>query len=424
MIQLADQYGVNNASLSTTQIQTEAGSGTYNAVWAAFQASTWTQYNKSGSTMILSRYAIPFEDEYLISGCDLSCWQAQHPDWVMYACDQNGSPTTQNPWSYSGFPNDVPLNIHNQQVVNYELNNVLLPYMQAHGYNAIAIDQVTFLNFLAAPNPVLGQGNPQSGWYSCGVYTQGPNVPSSFQRVYGSAGSSDFDIADQTFISDELNWVATAKQILGAAGMKVLINHPPVGATPSGNEATLLGYVDGVVDENGFSNYGAFGPPGNNPGSFTDTLSWVQAVQNMGKAVFLADYFCQSSCGSSAGSLSGAQVDFALATYAIANSGGLGLYTAPQGVGQYSYRSEYSTSYGTPCGAATQSGSLFVRKFQNGLAIFNNSTSAQSYTLPNHTYTDIEQGHIAISGPGAPITINGGDGAMLLLNPVNGTGCQ
>ena len=423
LMQMADEYGYGNASLTASQIQAEAPY--YDSVWAAFQPETWA--SAPGSTVrILSRYVIPFEDMYLISGNNLSYFQQNHPDWIMYGCDSSGNPTQHYAWSGSGFPNDVPLNIHNSAVVTYQMN-LLAGYLQANGYNAVAIDQVAFVNFLSSPNPELEGQGPTSGWYGCGVYTQGPQNPSSFQRVYGSQGNSDLDVADQAFINDELNWVSTAKSQLGALGIKVLINHPPVGPTPSGNEATLLSYVDGVIDENGFTNYGQYGPDLRNPGNFTETLSWVQAVQGMGKAVFLADYYtcqydaqnCPATSVTSATQLSDAESDWALSTYAIANSGGLGLFVAPQGVGEYSYRPEFSKTYGAPCGAYTQSGSVFTRQFQNGFAVVDASTSPATVTLPSgNTYTDIATGAQA-SGS---LSLAPSTGSMLQLT--SGTGCN
>ncbi|MGH7684592.1 MAG: hypothetical protein ACREMT_09630, partial [Vulcanimicrobiaceae bacterium] len=270
---------------------------------------------------------------------------------------------------------------------------------------------------------------PISGYYSCGYYSSGAQNPSSFVRVYGSAGSSDYGQADQTFINDEIGWVQTAYSTMHGAGIKVMINHPPVAATPSGNELTLLQSVDGVVDENGFSLYGQYGPDSHNPGDFSNSLSWVQAVQNMGKAVFLTDYYnCQyvpANCSAtSASQLSNLEVDWAASTYAIANNGGLGLFVAPQGVGEYSFRPELTTRpYGAPCGSATQTNGLYVRKFANGLAIVNASTSSQNYTLPNHAYTDVEQNAHNVPGPGGILSLGAADGAVLLVTD-GSNGCS
>jgi hypothetical protein len=421
LIQMADEYGLGNASLTTQQIQSEAPY--YDAVWASFPPNTQT-WNTSHPGMILSAYVIPFEDMYLMSNHNLQWWQTNHPSWIMYACDSSGNPTTYNPWSTSGFPNDVPLNINNSAVVNYELTQVIVPYLQQNGFNAIAIDQVTFDNFLQAPNPELGQPNPPSPYngqyYDCGYYAQGVQNPSSFVHVYGAAGQDDWAKADGQFIQDELNWVQTAKNTLAQYNIKVLINHPPVSTTPSGKEATLLNSVDGVVDENGFTDYGQYA--GEEPTQFAATLSWVQYVQQqMHKAVFLADYFFTqgSTSETSATQLSDAQADWALSTYAIANNGGLGMFVAPQGVGEYSYRPEFSKTYGAACGAYAQNGDLYMRQFQNGFAVVNASSNAANAPLPSgNIYTDIETGQ-SISGS---MTLAPATGSMLLLS--SGTGCS
>ena len=435
LAQLVDNYGPAGAgALSSSVVQQEAPN--YNAVWATFPPDTalWSQYHTTSPAMILSQYVVPFEDDYMISGCNLQCWEsgstsatnAPNPTWIMFACNSSGQPTTYNPWSTTGFANDVPLNIHNPAAVNYEIENIILPYIQSHpALNAIAIDQVTFENFLEAPNPELGEGSAQPGnYYDCGYYSQwnnGSPVAGSFQYVYGGPGENDFDQPDSTFINDLLNWVQTAKSDLASYNIKVLVNHPPTGATPSGNEETLLNSVDGVLDEQGFTDYGQFGTQ--NPSLFTNTISWTQAVQGMNKAVFLADYFCQSSSGcnaSSASGLSQGQVEYALATYAMANAGGLDLYVAGYGVDEPSYRPEFSDTYGASCGAMTQpSSNLYMERFQGGLAVVNASPSSpQTVTLPsNHTYTDIESGATVP----ATYTLGPSQASMLLTT---GNGCS
>lgn len=400
--------------MSSSQIASEAPH--YNAVWGAFQPSLWTQYHGSGP-LILSRYEIPFEDEALISGHNLAYFQQNHPDWILYGCQSNGTPTSDVAWSGSGFANDTPLNIHNPDVVSYEVNQ-LIAYMKANGYNALAVDQMVFENFLESPNPILGEGSPQAGSYGCGIYPSGP-ANGNFQRVYGSASGGDLDQRDPTFIQDELNWLQTAKTALSQNGMYLLVNHPPDGSSPDSNEQTMLNTVDGVVIENGFTNYGEYTSSGA-PADFTTTLDWAQTVQSQyKKAVFLTYYFCQASCSNSASSLSGAQVDYALATYALANLGGADAYIVPDGVDSYSYRDEYANdNYGAACGGGiTQNGSVYMEQFAHGLAIVNTGYSSQSVTLPSGiSYFDIEQ-RATITNP---MNVGATDGWMLLTN---GNGC-
>ena len=425
LIQLTDDYGGNNGPMTAAQIQSEAPH--YDAVWGAFQPAVWHQY--AGHAMILSRYEVPFEDEYLITGHNVQWFQQNHPDWILYGCQSNGTPTSDYAWSGTGaaFGSDVPLNIHNSAVVTYEVNS-LAQYMIANGYNAIAVDQMTFENFLLSPNPNLEGTGPNAGWYGCGYYPNGP-ANGNFQRVYGSASGGDLYAADQTFIQDEINWVQMAKQIFStdysSYNLKILVNHPPLASTPTSQEQQLLSYVDGTVDENGFTNYGKYTSSGL-PSLFTNTLAYTQYLQStLHKAVFITYYFCAagngSPCPTSAANLSGPQADWALATYAIANMGGADAYIVPNGVDSYSYRPEFAQTYGTPCGNYTEVGSnVYERRFENGLAIVNASYSPQSVTLPNHTYTDIEGR--SVGGAGSTLNLQGSDGYMLLTT--GGNGCS
>ena len=420
LIQIIDDYGhADDGSilgpLSDAQIQTEAPH--YDSVWASFNPNAW---NASHRGMIVSRYTIPNEDNELISRRDLVWWQKNRPAWVLYACDARGNPTRASPWSGVGF-SDVPLDIHNPAVVRYQAHQ-LGDYMIAHGYNTLAVDNFTFANYMRAPNPLLGQGRPRPGWYACGIYDDG-----RFVRRYGSAGSSDFGRADPAWITDLLNWIATTRKIFDSDPklvrhhLKVLVNHPILGDTPNSYEQQMLRSVDGVLIENGFTKYGQYVNPQSRslPTLLRRTLSWMQAAQSAHTAVFVIDYFCKggvtvsgAACSYDPSTLSPSQVDWALATYAIANNGGAGVYIAPQGGDNYSYRAEYAHVYGAPCGDVEQAGAVYTRRFQNGMAIVNASYRAQAVSLPtNHTYTDIEGR--ALSNP---LTVNGADGYMLLTS--------
>jgi hypothetical protein len=408
LIQILDNYG-GVSPLTSSQIQSEAPH--YDSVWGSFDPSDW---NAAHPGMIVSRYMIPNEDDNLISGHNLSWWQSNHPDWVLYACDQNGNPTSDLPWAYTGF-SDVPLDIHNPDVVNYQVH-LLGDYMIANGYNTLAVDNITFINYLAAPNPVLGEGEQQPGWYACGIYSQGPSVPSSFVRRYGSAGSSDFDQPDPAWISDLINWLAQARNIfatdstLAPYHLHILVNHPVLDSGPDSNEQQMLSYVDGMVDENGYTHYGQLLSGGN----FAGTLNWAEYLQSNHKAALITDYFCTgSSCSNDVATLSAQQVDWALASYAIGDEGGEDLYTSPHGGSIYSYRPEYATSYGMPCGSYTQPSSyVYERTFQGGLAIVNASGSSYNLALSSsHTYHDIEGRTLT-----NPLTVAPEDGYFLLTS--------
>jgi hypothetical protein len=327
----------------------------------------------------------------------------------LYACQPDGTPTHDLAYFGTGF-HDVPLDISNPDVVTYQMQQIG-PFMIQNGYNALAADNVEFINYSTGPNPEFGEGAPQQGWYGCGTW-QG----NTFVRRY----STGHNKADPNWTTDTLNWLAKVHSILNTDPtlaphhLKFLVNHPPYSSTPNAPEQQMLQNVDGMLDENGFTAYGRL----YTGAQFMNTLNWMEYTQNHNVAMFITDYFCfGSSCSTDASTLTPSQVDWALATYALGNNGGAGVYISPKTGGVYSYRSEYSQRYGTPCGGFQIQGTLVFRKFSGGLAIANSGTSAQSFSLPAHAYQDIEGRTI-----GNPLMVNGTDAYMLLLP--GGGGCS
>lgn len=413
LIQILDDYG-GTAPLTTSQIQQEAPH--YDSVWGAFFPSTWESAHPG---MIVSRYVLPNEDESLISGHDLAWWQSNHPDWILYGCDSNGNPTHDLAYGDTHF-NDVPLDIHNPQVVQYQIEQLLGPYMIANGYNALAIDNVDFVNYLGSPNPNFGEGDPQPGWYGCGIW-QG----SSFVYRYGGPGIADQDTADPNFIADILNWVATAHSdfatdpALAPYHLKIIVNHS-FQNTPDANDQTLLQNVDAEMDENGFTHYGEYAISGS-LATFQHMTAWMEYLQQHHVAAMVTDYFCRdgvnpatgAACSDDVSTLSPAQIDWALSTYALVNEGGADLYISPNRGSTYSYRREFATTLGAPCGEYTSSGALYYRKFAGALVVVNPSNgSEQPFSLPaGHSYTDIEGRPVS-----NPLEITGPDGYVLLTS--------
>lgn len=403
MIQINDTDGVH-AGMTTSQIQQEAPF--FDAVWGAFYPQVW---NSAHPGMYVSRYVLPNEDERLISGHDLAWFQTNHPDWILHACDANNNPQPNDlAYFYTGF-GDVPLDIHNPAVVDYQVR-MLGDYMIANGYNSLAIDNVEFDNYSAAPNPEFGEGSPQPGWFGCGIYSN-----NTFVRRYSGPRLA----SDPAWNADTLNWLATAQSILkndskyAPYHLKLLVNHPPFTSTPDANEQQMLNYVDGMLDENGFTAYGRLFTGK----QFMNTLNWMEYAQSQGKAIFITDYYCSgSTCSTDPNSLTPQQMDWALASYALGNNGGAGLFVSPKGGAIYTYRSEYSRTYGTPCGGYVSNNNLLSRQFANGFAVVNYGTAAQSIQLPaGHTYTDIENRPVT-----NPLMVNTTDAYMLLTS---GNGC-
>jgi hypothetical protein len=253
--------------------------------------------------------------------------------------------------------------------------------LKGNGYTALAADNTDLLNYLAGGNPEFGQ-SVNSGEYGCGTYDASGN----FHRLFNGPFDSPNDTA---FVAAMVNWVKTASSYLHAAGLKFLINHPLYNPPTNSNEQQMIAVIDGMVDENGYTKYGTLLTGGN----FASTLQWVEDLQKQHVAVLVTDYFCTgSTCSNDINTLTPQQLDWALSSYAIGNEGGEDVYISPHGGQVYSYRPEFSSSYGSACAPYSQIGSyVYERKFQGALVLVNATGSSYNATLPaNHSYRDIE----------------------------------
>lgn len=386
--------------------QVSADATRYDWVWGSFNGSPsgapadTPAWRSGNSQALVSRYYIIEEDNILVSGHDLSWWQQNHPDWILYACDSNGNPT--HDYAYTpgdGFA-DVPLNIHNPQVVQYQLGT-LIPFAQSNSYNALALDEVIFHDMMLGGNPKLGQ-SVVSGEYGCGTW----NSDGTFTKIYSSP-------SDPTWTQDILNWVSAAKQAAFSNGLKIVVNHP-AGSTTDPNEQTLMRNVDVTLDEAGFTDYGNYG----SVGFFNSTYNYVEWVERQGVGIGLVQKYYHETT-----SFTPSEIEYAIATYMMANEGNADMFLvgnngAGYGYGAEQYHNEYQTQLGAPC-AAMEGGSngIYDRRFQSGLVIANVSGATASASLPsNHTYADIEGRPIS-----NPITVAAHD-AYVLTTP--GNGCQ
>jgi hypothetical protein len=393
LIQILDRY------MTSSQIAQE---GPYeDVVWGTFSPSNW---NAAHPGMIVSRYLMPWDDDYAISGHDLNWWEANHPDWILYACDQYGNPTHYVAKA-DGFPN-VVLDIHNPQVIQYQMSQEG-PYMLANGYNALAADNITFVNYTGGPNDALGQTVPgetygEDGWYGCGIWEG-----TTFVRRYSLGWAK----ADPAFIADLVNWVETVRSILNAQyHVHFIVNHPP-GSLGDPNEQAVIANVDGTVDEDSFANRDRYGA------NVPAIVAYMQYAQAHHVAYFDVNYYCDANGSPCESSVTSSQLEFAMAGYQLGNEGGAGLYISPSTGDIYSYHPEYQTQLGTPCAEyATVGTDTYMRRFSGGLVVMNNSTTAQSVSLPNHVYADIESRTIT-----NPLTVNGLD-AYVMTTTQNGCG--
>jgi len=411
LIQIFDWDGTtSHTPLSSSQIESEAPHE--DAVWGAFNPAAW---NAAHPGMFVSRYTLPVQDNNSISGHDLSWFQTNHPTWILYACQSDGTPTHDLAMAPGAAWPDVPLDFSNPAVIDYQLNQEIIPYLKAHGYNTLAVDNTDLLNYLIGNSGTPTQVHANSSEYGCGTWNGG-----TFNRLFGGP----YGAKDPNFIAAMVKWVQTASSDVHNAGMKIIINHPLYSAPTDPNESAMLAAADGMVFERGFTDYGKYSTEPSFANLFGFALTWAQYAQSHHVAFLITDYLCtgwngtqpfnnNAPCPTDPSQIPAPQVDWALATYALVNNGGADVYISPQTGQMMSYRPEYSTTYGQPCGAYTQlTTNVYERKFQGALVLVNAGTSSYSAALSSsHTYRDIEGR--ALSNP---LMLAPADGYVLLTS--------
>lgn len=361
----------------------------YDFVWGSYTPpAPWYAQN---SSLIASQYSIFMS---AAAGQDFII----HPDWVLYNCLADGTPTHTPAYMQAGaYGRATPVDIHNPDVISDSVHRFAASAIH-NGYNALAIDQVLYSNIMG--------GNAGVGSYGCGVW-QG----NTFVRRYASK-------ADRQWSLDVVNWVKTAKSIIttdpaiAPYRLKLAINHP--GGNPSEpRDQQLVANVDMGLNEIGFTNYGGYIRL---PYLFSQTLNFSRYEQAHGVTAMLIDKFSQTY------PLTATQREWAVGTYLMANDGNALLYTTYGGSGGGGYNtehylSEYGTHLGLPCGVVTGGPQMYQRRFDNGLVVVNADTSSHSATLPAmHPYTDIEGRPVT-----NPLTLQPTDAFVLTTSA--GTGC-
>lgn len=386
--QVFDAWGSPRVSVAAA----EADGSRYSLIWGARpgMASAWRHNNSS----LIATYYMPQEtDASYVSwggiGHNLAWWQANHPDWVLYSCTASGTPT-KIPAYVGSLPQNIPLDIHNPAVVQYQVN-LAANYALKNGYNGLAYDEVLFQN--------IGGVSAGTGAYACGIYQNG-----TFVRRY--AGKTDV-----AWANDTVAWVKAAHAIAKSHNLKLVVNHP-AGVYTNANEAALLANVDVDLNETGYADYSNYTK---STSLFKATLDWTRYAQAHGAAPVTIDKFYQSSA------VTPTQVEYGVATYLMGNEGGSGLFISNNpGYGVEQFHNEYDVNYGTPCGAyyggsATNSSSpdLWYRRYSNAFVVVNGGSTSRSSEVAKlpagHTYRDLEGRPVS-----NPLTVGNHDAYVLL----------
>ncbi|HET7814472.1 MAG TPA: hypothetical protein VFL13_08870 [Candidatus Baltobacteraceae bacterium] len=325
-------------------------------------------------------------------GHTLTWWQTNHPDWILYACTSAGAATTTPAW-VPGLNTNVPLDIHNPAVVDYQIR-MMAAYAHKLGYHALAIDEATFWQADA------GAG---SGSYGCGIRQNGTWV----QRYTG--------ITDHNWALDVVAWVKQAHALLttdptlSQYHLKLIVNHPANQLTA--DEETFLANVDADLNEDGYTFFGTYVK--GSAAYFTRTTDWTKYAQQHGVAVLTDDNWGGVTVGTP-------QIDWSVATYLMANEQAEALYAA-QGnqFGTETWHDQYNTNVGAPCGEYYSAGdgsnpSIYYRRFANAIVVVNGGSGANkeiAHLPAGHTYTDLFGRPVS-----NPLTISSNDGYVLLTS--------
>jgi hypothetical protein len=377
--------------MSPGQIQSDAPR--YDAVWGANDPQAWLSLHPG---MLVSRYFIPQEDRSVLSEHDLAWWQANHPEWILYACDANNNPTHDLAYWAGVDRADVPLDFHNPAVVDYQVRQLNGASAIANGHNALAIDQIVFVDAMVGGNPNFGQ-TVKKGEYACGIWENG-----TFVRRYSG-------LHDPKWTDDMVAFVKTARQIVSTDStlaphhLKIIINHP-LGSISDANEQTLFANIDGIVDENGYTHGGDY-TSASRANLFKSTTDYLLYAQNHGLAVYIIDQF-------GAADITPQQREYAVAAYFMVNQSRAYMYMSPAVGGSEHNYPEYSATLGTPCGAYYGGPHIYYRRYANGLVVLNSGSlpaTAESAALPSgHTYTDIDGRKVT-----NPLSVASNDGYVL-----------
>jgi hypothetical protein len=376
-----NKYGISPA-------QAAADGPRYDAIWGSNSPTMVQAWRTNNPTLLISMYQIIGTDaaQNLFGnlGHTFAWWQANHPDWILYECDQ------QTPAYVIGV-SSVPLDISNPDVVNYILN-LVGGYAEQNGYSALGFDLVSLHN---------DTGGPANGQRGCGVKTSNGWV----QKFSGN-------LVDPLWASAMLSFLSTARTYLhGQARPLALWGNNVPAAFPFGDqdETQVVADLDIVLDESGFANYGQY----SNDAYFNTTVQWAQYIQSQGKGFFDVNEWHESQ-------LTNPELDYALATYAMVKEQAALVYASPYGeYGEEHYFQQYTTKIGPPCqemyggpGYLNLGRYAYYRQFRMALALVNTSpTATYLVKLPQPSYTDIASRATVTS----PLSLGPNSGFLLSL---------
>ena len=196
----------------------------FDFIWGSSLGPAWRNVSTEIVTSLYTPYAW---------GSNITWWQINHPDWLLYKCDRV------TPAYWNGIKADVPFDMSNEDAVRFRYHQIGGP-----GYNAIAADMFYLENTAGACG----------AWRAPTSVRPGESTAPQWVQLFSGKSSGDPKWEDA-----QIRWAQQCRALLHAHDPPLLLipNYSLLGRSwDDPLLQRLLGSVDGILDEQGYSNYG------------------------------------------------------------------------------------------------------------------------------------------------------------------------
>jgi hypothetical protein len=332
----------------------------------------WGSFTPNQPPGMYNSFYIPIPvDDPSGASQDISWYQANHPDWLEYECDQ-----TTLAFTY-GDTDRAPLDFSNPAVRAFQWSNWIDPAL-AQGYQSIAVDEADLLN----------------DFHRCGHFDL------SHHWVAQYTGNA----TDSAFTRDMLRWTKlTLKHIHAQTATATMQLNAPYNLSASdADNKTLMATTDLLFDERGFTNFGVSPavPTPDQWQTFVDQIDYLQSKR-----------ICYMTNGEEPDTdITPAERQWAIANYLLVRDNCTYMYmTGPGQYGDLVLFPEYKIVIGKPTGDKFQTQGIWERTYAKGLTLVNPYNTSATVSLPAGHWFDVN-GHRT----GASVTLGQQTGLVLL----------
>lgn len=306
-------------------------------VWGGHAPALW---HASNAEVVVSSYMTFNRDPD--AQRNLSWWQTNHPSWVIYKCDR------ETPATPDTTDTNIPLDISNPDVISWQLG--LAEEISGEGFDAIAADNFDVNNDQQA----------------CGVWES----PGVWRNLYNGT--------DAAFVAAQVSWLATFRRGLHDLQRPLLlVPNFVLGDVPFNSslaEAIASG-VDGILDERGFTGWGAGFL---SPEDWDNTAAWATMLQETGRAFFAINEW------GDAPTVPAPVREWAVASWLMSNVNASAVFlSCVQCYGNWAWSPEFALPVGSPLGPRTviPGSAVWLRTFSTGALSLVNPVLASNATV-------------------------------------------